>query len=176
MRTSLVLVVLLAACSNAANPAVDAAFVPIDGSTDTGGEVTGPDAAPSGALHFLVVNEVAAGETPDWIEIVNATFSPVELSDFVYVDVAGDFTKAVPFPSMMLSPGAYYVQSVDDATSGFKLSADEEVWVYRASDHALSDGIDWAAGDSPTGSSYGRSPTIFGSFVTGAQSKGSANP
>ena len=47
---------------------------------------------------MLVVNEVAAGEDPDWFEVVNATTAPVDLSGFVFVDKAGDFSKAVTLP------------------------------------------------------------------------------
>jgi len=142
-----------------------------------GSDGVGSGDAPLMALRILVVNEVAPGETPDWIEVVNASSSPVQLDQFVYVDVAGDFVKAKAFPAMMLAPGAYYVQDVDDATSGFKLGSDEELWVYRASDQALSDGVDWPEGAAPTGSSYARSPTITGAFATTATpTKGQANP
>jgi hypothetical protein len=160
----------LGACSNAAEIHVDAAFVPLDAAADTSlGDIPA-------SLQLLVVNEVAAGDTPDWFEVVNASFQPLQLDDYVFVDAAGDFTKAKPFPMMTLGPGAYYVQNVDDASAGFKLSSDEEIWVYRASDHALSDGVDWPEGAAPAGMSYARSPTIFGPFVTGSQTPGSATP
>jgi hypothetical protein len=171
MRSALVLL-LATACSNAADPVVDAPSQPIDAAVDSS---SGPDAPPVMA-RILVVNEVAPGEAPDWIEIVNVTASPVQLDQFVYVDVAGDFVKAKAFPTMMLAPGAYYTQDVDDPISGFKLGGDEEVWIYRASDQALSDGVDWAAGAAPTGMSYARVPDKTGAFATGAQSKGVANP
>jgi len=172
MRIVASAIVTVVACSNAAEPKVDAAFVAIDAAAPADADV--PDGPL--ALRILVVNEVAAGEAPDWFEIVNASTQPVQLAAFVYVDAAGDFTKAKAFSQMMLGPGAYYVQNVDDATAGFKLSSDEELWVYRASDHALSDGIDWPDGAAPAGSSYARSPSIFGPFVTGSQTPGSANP
>lgn len=163
----------LAACSNAADPLTDSPPPPVDTST-TDPDGPSPDAPAS--LRILVVNEVAAGDTPDWIEVVNATPNPIELSDFVYVDAAGDFAKAKAFPVMTLAPGAYFAQDVDDATSGFKLGSDEAIFVYRASDQALSDSVDWDEGAAPSGMSFGRSPTIFGAFATGAQSKGAANP
>lgn len=162
----------LAACSNAADSSPDSGLAPLDGRQAS----DGPSPDTTAPLRILVVNEVAAGEAPDWFEVVNATAAPVELSDFVYVDLAGDFAKARAFPAMTLAPGAYHAQDVDDTISGFKLGGDEELWVYRASDRALSDSVDWDEGDAPTGMSFGRSPTIFGDFVTGAQSKGVANP
>jgi hypothetical protein len=165
--------VLLAACSQAASPSVDAHVSPLDtNNLAIDGAIDGTVAT----VRILVLDEVAPGETPDWFEIVNATTNPVQLADFVYVDVAGDFAKAKAFPAMMLGPGGRYVQTVDDVTSGFKLGSDEELWIYRASDHALSDGVDWAEGAAPTGMSYARSPDVFGPFVTGAQSRGASNP
>jgi hypothetical protein len=170
MRLAFTFTLSLAACSGAADP-VDM-LPPVDAPDET--ETDAPPAPQP--LRILVVNEIAAGEEPDWIEVVNATTSPVELSDFVYVDAAGDFAKARAFPAMTLAPGAYYAQDIDDTISGFKLGGDEEIWIYRASDMALSDGVDWNEGDSPTGMSFARVPSVFGDFVTGAQSKGVANP
>jgi hypothetical protein len=156
---------VLGACSNAAAPVVDAPLRPLDAALPTDGAAADgapADAAP--ALRLLVINEVAASETPDWFEVVNATTAPLALADFVFVDKAGDFAKAVPFPAMTLAPGAYYTQDVDGTTIPFKLAADEELWIYRASDHALSDGVDWAMGDSPAGASFARNPDVFGDF------------
>ena len=174
MRTSLLFLFLL--CSNAANPAHDAPARPVDAAISEPADMAnGVDAAT--ALRIVVVNEVGAGDTPDWFEVVNATTAPIQLSQFVYVDVAGDFVKARAFPQMMLAPGAYYAQDVDDTISGFKLGSDEEIWVYRASDHALSDGVDWPEGAAPVSMSYARSPTITGAFATTASpTKGQANP
>lgn len=168
-----VLLIALAACSNAADPLTDSPLPPVD---TPGADPDGMPADGPAALRILVVNEVAAGDTPDWIEVVNATTSPIQLSDFVYVDSEGDFAKAKAFPAMLLGPGAYFAQDIDDATSGFKLGSDEAVFVYRASDQALSDRVDWDEGAAPATMSFGRSPTIFGEFATGAQSKGAANP
>lgn len=163
----------LAACSNAADPKTDAQVQPLDAATADAEEVAID--APA-MVRALVINEVAAGEMPDWFEIVNVSTSAIQLADFVYVDVADDFVKAKAFPSTMLQPGAYYVQNVDTAGSGFALGSDEELHVYRASDMALSDTVDWAQGAAAMGTSYARVPDTTGDFVTGAQSKGVANP
>lgn len=170
---SVAIIVALSACSNAADPAVDAYVGRVDAQDVDSAAV---DAPVGGMVRILALNEIAAGETPDWFEVVNATTSSIQLADFVYIDLAGDLGRAKAFPQMMLGPGARYVQNVDDTISGFKLASDEELWIYRASDHALSDGIDWAEGATPAGMSYARSPDVFGPFVTGAQSKGATNP
>jgi hypothetical protein len=169
------IITLVAACSNAAHPTVDAPPGP-NPDAPAAADAPEPDAPPPGTpLRILVINEVAPGENPDWIEVVNATLAPVQLADFVFVDAEGDFVKAVPFPSMMLGPGARFVQDIDGTVVPFKLASDEEVWIYRASDHALSDGIDWPDGAAPTGMSYARIPDVFGPFQTAPQSRGGAN-
>lgn len=133
-------------------------------------------ADPTAPLKILVINEVAPGETPDWIEIVNVTNAPVQLDTFAYVDTANDFVMMKPFPTMTLAPGAYYAQDVSTTISGFSLGGDEDVWVYRIADQRLSDGVDWPAGAAPLGSSYARSPDKTGAFATTATpTKGAAN-
>ncbi|MBX3156381.1 MAG: lamin tail domain-containing protein [Deltaproteobacteria bacterium] len=174
MRHAIVVVTVLAGCSHAADPAIDAP--PSNPDAPKAPDGPAPDAPPPGTpLRIIVLNEVAPGENPDWIEVVNATTAPVQLADFVFVDKAGDLAKAVPFPQMMLSPGARFVQDVDGTIVPFKLGSDEEVWIYRASDGALSDGVDWDEGAAPTGKSYARIPDVFGPFQTSEQTRGRAN-
>jgi len=71
--------------------------------------------------------------------------------------------------------GTMFVDWNDFDATGYVVNATTSP-VELASDHALSDGVDWDDGASPAGMSFGRSPTIFGDFVTGARSKGLANP
>lgn len=173
MRAALL---LLVACSNAADPiAIDAPpGKPTDASLIDAPKVYMD--APPAMIRILVVNEVVAAGSPDWIEVVNATTSPVQLSDFIFVDERDNFAKAVPFPAQMLGPGGYATVDLDGVVVPFKLSADEEVWVYRASDHALSDGVDWTDGDSPDNGSYARVPDTFAPFVTSMHpTKGAPN-
>jgi hypothetical protein len=128
------------------------------------------------AVRILVVNEVSAGADPDWFEVVNASPAPVHLDQFVYVDAEGDLTRAARFPAIVLGPGAYHTQDVDRATSGFKLGSDEELWIYRAADHRLSDGVDWVEGEAMAGVSYARWPDVVGEFTsTVSPTKGAVN-
>jgi hypothetical protein len=132
--------------------------------------------APPASLDLLVINEVAPGETPDWFEVVNVSGTALDLSLFSYCDVPDDFTKAKPFPAMTLAAGARYAQDVDDVISGFKLGSDEALYIYRISDSALVDSVDWAEGAAPTGTSYARVPDTSGDFVMGsAPTKGAPN-
>lgn len=178
---SLILVSLfgsIAACSNAADPiAPDGGIVAPHDAAGDHLDADGRPAADGAQQQILAINEVAAGETPDWFEVVNLSPLTLTLSDFVYCDVAEDFVKAKAFAAITLAPGAYYAQDVDDATSGFKLAGDEELHVYFAADHAVVDAVDWASGDSPAGGSFARSPDRTGAFATTTTpTKGVANP
>lgn len=174
----------LAACSNAANPTPDSGnsefhdaptHASADGAAGSGSGSGAGDAAPA-SLRLLVINEVAASESPDWFEVVNATPDPIDLADFIFVDEKDNFAKAVAFAPKQLGPGELFAQDVDGTTVPFKLGSDEELWVYRASDHALSDGVDWAEGDSPAHGSFARNPDVFGPFTTTTKpTKGAAN-
>ena len=157
------LVIILAACSNAASPTPDAP--PHHGDAPASTDGPDPVADAPAALRILVINEVVAAGSPDWFEVVNATPNPIQLADFKFAD-ANDTTKAVAFPAMTLAAGAYFAQDVDGTVVPFKLGSDEELWVFRASDNAVSDTVDWAEGDSPMDGSYARNPDIFGAFAT----------
>jgi hypothetical protein len=166
----------LAACSNAADPvAPDAPVHHADAGTTVDAPTQFLDAPPA-MIRILVINEVVAAGSPDWVEVVNATTAPVELSEFIFVDERDNFTKAVPFAAQTLGPGAFATVDLDGTAVPFKLASDEEFWVYRASDHALSDGVDWADGDSPANGSFARVPDTFAPFVTSLHpTKGTPN-
>jgi hypothetical protein len=180
----------LAACSGAEDPSddnnaddtdqTDDSDDPSDDTDEPADETDDTDDmtvdAPPAALNLLVINEVAPGETPDWFEVVNVSGAALDLSLFSYCDVPDDFTKAKPFPAMSLLAGDRFAQDVDDTISGFKLGGDEALYVYRISDSALVDSVDWDEGAAPTGMSYARIPDTTGDFVMGStQSKGEAN-
>lgn len=124
----------------------------------------------------LVVTEIAAAGTPDdWVEVMNISGDPLDLDDFVVVDARGDLERARPLGAVTLGPGERHVRVLSDATVGFRLAGDEELWVYRASDGALVDGIDWRQGASPPGGSLARQADT-GAFVTvTSDTRGHAN-
>lgn len=125
----------------------------------------------------LVVTEVAAAGTPhDWVEVKNVSDQWVDLVDFVVVDARDDLDRARPLGAVKLAPGERYVRILTDATVGFRLAGDEELWIYRSSDGALVDGVDWDQGASPPGGSLARRGDT-GPFVTVAvDTRGRANP
>ena len=117
-------------------------------------------------LRTVVITEIAAAGHPDWFEVVNASSEPVVLSDFVFSDKKDNRAEAARFPSVTLAPGEHYVQTVTKGKQHFKLGRDEELWVFRASDGRLSDGVDWDAGASPPSGSYARVGGWRGEFAT----------
>ncbi len=103
------------------------------GPPDGGSPGTGP----------LLINELMAsndgawidelGEADDWLEVVNASESPVELSDFRIADTSGASAR---LPNGTLQPGERLVVFADDDPEQgehhlpFKLSASgDEVWI-----------------------------------------------
>ncbi len=129
-RTALAAIALLACATCAA--------------CDAGAE---DDAA--GPLGTVVIAEIeTAGRPHDWFVVRNASDGPVVLSDYVFVDRAGDLERARAFPEdVVLAPGESFRQECNDVRTGFSLGRDEELWIYRASDERLSDGVDWDAGE-----------------------------
>jgi len=162
MKSSMLTLLLIAtsftACADAASSVPDA-------SPRTDATVVQPLDAPAVRVG-LVLNEVAATGTPDdWFEVTNTGVTSIVLSDYCFVDVKVDFVKCKPFTATVLAPGAYLAFDVSDATAGFKLGSDEELWIYRNADHMLIDGADWAEGQSPSGGSFARSPDATGEFA-----------
>lgn len=105
-------------------------------------EATADDAAEP-ALRTLAIEEIAANGDPDWFEVVNTTDEPIDLSAYVFVDAEGDLERAAAFPEIVLPPGGKLVQVVLAEQHGFRLGREEELYVYRACDGRLSDGVDW---------------------------------
>jgi len=158
IATLVILATSLAACADAASSIPDA-------SPRADAPIVQPIDAPVARVG-LVLNEVAASGTPDdWFEVTNTGVTSIVLSDYCFVDIKADFVKCKPFAATVLAPGAYIAVDVTDATAGFKLASDEELWIYRNADHVLIDGVDWAEGQSPSGGSFARSPDATGAFA-----------
>lgn len=173
MRASLLLVGVLAACSNAASPGTPDAMPRPDADLTVDASADAADTTP---LDILRVNEVVAAGAPDWVEIVNVSGAAVQMSEYCITDTPDDFTTCKPFAATSLAPSGRFAQDIDDTTVGFKLGGDEEVWVFRISDHRVSDSVDWDDGDAPANGSYARLPDITGLFSTTNQpTKGAAN-
>ncbi|HEY4179985.1 MAG TPA: hypothetical protein VGM90_24250 [Kofleriaceae bacterium] len=130
---------------------------------------------PNAPLRTLVINEVAAAETTDWVEVVNTTNAQVEASDYCYVDNSA--AACFPFPAGTIAAGGYLAVDASDAISGFAYGSADSAIVKRVSDLHISDSVDWTAGQAgPAGSSYARHPDTTGAFAnTSTQTRGAKN-
>src|SRR5882724_6382807 len=135
-----------------------------------------PAHATSGAdTHGLRINEVMtsndgawvdeAGQTDDFIELVNTSDSAISLSDYLVGDKPG---KAHPLPDLQLDAGATVLLWADsDPEQGplhlsFKLSQSGTPVLLWASSCELVDGVD--VPELPTSESYARLPDGSGDF------------
>jgi len=127
------------------------------------------DALASGGLvinEFMIANTVITdedGDTPDWIELYNASSEVIDLGEYYLSDDPREKTKW-RFPSYDLDPGAYtviYASGKDRVPppyfhTNFKLSADDGNLVLTHFYGTVEDQV--AFGDIPRNLSYGRHP------------------
>ena len=99
----------------------------------------------------------------DWIELYVTGEDPVYLGDYSLVDDDKKHTPA-PLPDITLEPGEFFlIQATDKEPEDgsfyvpFKLGSDDCVTLYYL-DSNIADVLDWATGDAPIGTSYGRLP------------------
>jgi hypothetical protein len=118
---------------------------------------------------MVVINEVAAaGEPADWFELLNLGAQPVSLDGWTLTDDASLPAKGAFAVGLSLPAGGRLIVEVDDASVGFGLSRDEELYVFDAQGR-LVDGVDWEDGQSPPGGSYARLPDGAETFQTLAE-------
>jgi len=138
-------------------------------------------AATKGAANTLVIPKVKINEVEsnadatDWIEIVNAGTSPVDVSGWIVKDDTDTRTLAIP-ANTTLAVGAYLAIDVDVKTTpgNFGLGAADKARLYLADGVTLVDEYAWTAHAAVT---YGRYPNGTGAFAPSVvSSKGAANP
>ena len=133
------------------------------------------EVAPAPRDGLLLTEVAAAGDPHDWIEVLNVSGQSLDLVDYAYVDLRGDLDRARPFADLTLRPGQRHVQPVTETRSGFALGADEEVWILRADDGVIVDGLDWELGSTPAGGSLARLGDTGGFVTVAAATPGAPN-
>lgn len=117
------------------------------------------------------INEIESnGGTPgDWVELINPTTTPVDISGLIFRD--NDDTHAYVIPAGTLVPaGGYFV--LEEAAFGFGLGNPDSARLF-ASNGALLDSFAWTSHATTT---YGRCPNGTGAFApTTASTKGAVN-
>lgn len=119
----------------------------------------------------VVINEVESnGDTTDWIELLNTSFAPVDVSGWVVKDNDDTRTDAVP-AGTVLDPGEFFVFTEPDMTFGLGMA--DAARLYLADGTTLVDSHTWTQHATTT---YGRCPDGTGEFITTAAStRGAAN-
>lgn len=143
-----------AACSS------DSAPAPADTAADTHtGDTASDTTAPTASI---VINEIQAYGSDDWVELYNAGDAAVDLGGWVLRD--DDPTHTYTFgPSSVVPPGVYYLLARDpDLGFDFGLGDADSVLLYDGD--VLVDAVTWTAGEAPAGMSYGRFPNGSGPF------------
>ena len=121
------------------------------------------------------INEVESdGDSTDWVEVVNASDAPVDISGWTIMDndPAGHAADVTPVPAgTVLAPGGYYVFDQNKDFSFGLGKADSAT--LRNADGAIVAEYSWTA---HAAVSYGRCPDATGDFVDQtASTKGAVN-
>lgn len=152
---------------NMAGQSVDAGVPEVDAAAEPADAALPPDLGPPAPTTPVVVNEVAAdGPMGDWVELHNPSGADADVSGFFLTDDPLSKPMAYALPAGTVVPaGGYLVVNVSAATTGFGLGSDEAL-ALLAPGGAVVDQADWAEGEAPAGSTYGRLPDGSGPFAT----------
>jgi hypothetical protein len=156
---------------NTTGPATDAGPSAVDGSPPAPDDAAppadlGPPPPPTPATPVVVNEIVADGPMGDWVELYNPSDSPAMLGGFFLTDDPAGKPQAYALPAeTRVEARGYLVVSVSAAATGFGLGSDEAL-ALMAPEGVIVDQADWAEGEAPTGSSYGRLPDGTGPFAT----------
>lgn len=117
------------------------------------------------------INEVESdgGSPDDWIELVNPTTDPLDVSGIVVKDEEDDHAYEIP-TGTVIAPGGYLVIERDEL--GFGLGGGDSVRLFEG--ERLIDSTTWGAGHAAV--TWGRCPDTTGPFaVTAEPTKGAPN-
>ncbi|MDQ1204378.1 lamin tail domain-containing protein [Microbacterium sp. SORGH_AS_0862] len=136
----------------------------VDVSTSTKG-------SPNACGNPVRINEVESdgGAPDDWIELVNPTDAPLDVSGIVVKDDDDAHAYALP-AGRSIAAGGYLV--IDREQLGFGLGGGDRVRLFDGA--ALIDETSWGAGHAAT--TWGRCPDATGAFATTSEpTKGASN-
>ena len=123
-------------------------------------------------LTSIKVNEVESDGLADFIELVNTSGTPTDVSGLVLKDNDDSRTLAIPAATSISAGGFLAVDT--DVGGGFGLSQADAARVFMPDGTTLIDSTSWVF--HATGTTYGRCPNGTGVFFTAtAVTKGAAN-
>ena len=120
----------------------------------------------------VVLNEVKSNPNPDFVELLNTSDEPVDISDWLAIDDDPlhsplDFT----LEATVLDPGELFTFNANDAAYGagaFGLGGNDEITILLGDGETVVDAFTWEGIDAPGGHadpSYGRCPDGAGEMV-----------
>ena len=122
-------------------------------------------------LAGIKINEVESDGPADFIELINTSETPTDVSGLVLKDNDDSHTLAIPDGTSIPAGGFLAVDT--DVRGGFGLELSDAARVFMSDGTTLLDSYSWTSHASTT---YGRCPDGTGAFVTTtAATKGSAN-
>ena len=126
---------------------------------------TNNQTSPVAGYEGLVINEVVAAGSPDWVEFKNTSSAAIDLTGCTISDDLMDAAKGSIPDGTMIAAGGYLVIDIADETVGFKIGGDEAFGIF-APDGTVIDSVDWDEGASPEGGAFARLPDGTGDFTT----------
>ena len=122
-------------------------------------------------LTDIKINEVESDGVADFIELVNTSGTPTDVSGLILKDNDNSRTLAIPGGTSIPAGGFLAVDT--DVAGGFALGTPDAARVFLPNGTTLIDGYSWTAHAATT---YGRCPDGTGAFITtDAVTKGAAN-
>jgi len=128
---------------------------------------------PSLTASDVLINEVLASGSPDWVELYNLSEVAIDLTGYGLSDDLATPFKAT-LSDLTLPARGYLVVLVSDETLGFKLGGDE-LATLTSPEGLLIDLVDWDEGDAPEGMTWGRSPDGGDAWATLTPTPGAEN-
>jgi len=122
----------------------------------------------TGPYAGLVINELSASGSPDWIELFNRSGESIDLAGVLITDDPADETRRAPIPvGTTVGPRGYALIYVDGGGfPGWALGQEESFAIYTPDGSTVIDETSWLDGQSPDNASWGRIPNATGSFKT----------
>ena len=130
--------------------------------------VLSPQALAGDPLTDIKINEVEFEGGVDFIELMNTSGTPTDVSGLVLKDNDDSRTLAIPGGTIIPAGGFFAMDT--DVRGGFGLDAPDAARVFLPDGVTLIDGTSWVL--HAAGTTYGRCPDGTGAFFTGGGHQG----
>ena len=133
--------------------------------------VLSPPALAGDPLTSIKINEVESDGLADFMELMNTSVTPTDVSGLILKD--NDDSRTLAIPAATSIPAGGFLAVDTDVVGGFGMGSNDAARVFMPNGLTIIDGYGWTTHAATT---YGRCPDGTGGFVTtGAVTKGAAN-